>query len=52
VADIDAPASIHFWLWQECKRIHSIMTLPPRFDPAKNIPGGVSAWPAELDVEG
>jgi dipeptidyl aminopeptidase/acylaminoacyl peptidase len=43
VADIDAPASIHFWfVAKNGKRIHSIMTLPPRFDPAKKYPLVVS----------
>jgi dipeptidyl aminopeptidase/acylaminoacyl peptidase len=38
-ADIDAPAPIHFWfVARDGKRIHSIMNLPPKFDPAKKYP--------------
>lgn len=43
VADIDARAPIHFWfVAKNGKRIHSIMTLPPKFDPAKKYPLVVS----------
>ena len=39
VADIDAPAPIHFWfVARNGKRIHSIMDLPPKFDPGKKYP--------------
>ena len=39
VADIDAPAPVHFWfVAKNGKRIHSILDLPPKFDPAKKYP--------------
>jgi dipeptidyl aminopeptidase/acylaminoacyl peptidase len=39
VANIDAPASIHFWfVAKNGKRIHSILTLPPNFDATKKYP--------------
>lgn len=39
VANIDAPESIHFWFTaKNGKRIHSILNLPPNFDPAKKYP--------------
>jgi dipeptidyl aminopeptidase/acylaminoacyl peptidase len=37
--NIDAPACIHFWFTaKNGKRIHSLLTLPPNFDPAKKYP--------------
>lgn len=39
VAQIDAPAPIHFWFTaKNGKRIHNIMFLPPAFDQSKRYP--------------
>jgi dipeptidyl aminopeptidase/acylaminoacyl peptidase len=39
IAQIDAPAPIHFWFTaKNGKRLHSIMFLPPRFDQNKRYP--------------
>jgi dipeptidyl aminopeptidase/acylaminoacyl peptidase len=39
VAQIDAPAPIHFWLTAKSgKRIHNLLFLPPQFDEKKKYP--------------
>ncbi|HMD33007.1 MAG TPA: prolyl oligopeptidase family serine peptidase, partial [Candidatus Acidoferrales bacterium] len=39
VAQIDAPAPIHFWFTaKDGRRIHNIMFLPPKFDASRHYP--------------
>lgn len=39
LAAIDAPEAVHFWFTaKNGKRIHNVMTLPPKFDASKKYP--------------